>query len=585
LPDSSARRAASATTIFDMLIRIANFKGEIPRVHPRLLPDGFAQKAVNTRLTDGAIDPYRQSRAVHEFATPVETIYKDGPTWLGFAEDVDVVPGPVADNRLYFTGSGNPKVRAAGVTYELALTAPAAAPTLTPAGTLNPALAEAILYTYTFVTLLDEESAPAPLPATVQWSPGMTVTVSGFSAPASGRGVNRLRIYRSQTSTTGITDLYFVAELPVATTSYVHDLATAPLQEPIQSQDYDPAPAGLRGLTELPNGMMAAFDGKSLRFCEPFRPHAWPLKYELPVNYAIIGLAAFGSTLAVLTNGTPYIVTGSAPENMTMERLETGLPCVSARGVVDLGYAAFYPSHDGLVQITPSGTQIVSRGLFSEKEWKALSPETMFAARLDGKYVFAHLGRAIDTITGGTPSTDFSAFAVFETGGPSPQPRVTVYSGGDPGRELATRSIGLIDLTGEQPFYVDIISDLEKTPSSLYFQPTEGKLFILAGLQTVQEFDDASMPLLALTWKSRRFQMASVQTFGAIWVETEEGRSETNVLTTRVYADGILVAQTTDFNRPMRLPSVLAQRWEIEIEGTATISAVQMATTIEEMGQ
>jgi hypothetical protein len=93
------------------------------------------------------------------------------------------------------------------------------------------------------------------------------------------------------------------------------------------------------------------------------------------------------------------------------------------------------------------------------------------------------------------------------------------------------------------------------------------------------------MPMLALTWKSRRFQMASVETFGAIWVETEEGRSETNVLTTRVYADGILVAQTTDFNRPMRLPSFLAQRWEIEIEGTATISAIQMATTIEEMGQ
>jgi len=568
-----------------MLIRIANFKGEIPRVHPRLLPDGFAQKAVNTRLTDGAIDPYRQSRTVHEFSTPVETIYKDGATWLGFPEGVDVVPGPVADDRLYFTGSGSPKVRAAGVTYELALNSPAAAPTQTLSGTLNQALAQAVLYTYTFVTLLDEESAPAPLPATVQWSPGMTVTVAGFSAPPSNRGVNRLRIYRSQTSTTGITDLYFVAELPVATTSYVHDLATAPLQEPIQSQDHDPAPAGLRGLTELPNGMMAAFDGKSLRFCEPFRPHAWPLKYEMKVNYAIIGLAAFGSTLAVLTNGTPYIVTGSAPENMTMERLETGLPCVSARGIVDLGYAAFYPSHDGLVQITPSGTQIVSRGLFSEKEWKALSPETMFAARLDGKYVFAHLGEPIDIIDGCTPSTDFSTFDVYEAGGPSSAQNVTVYSGGDPSRELQTRTIGLIDLTGEQPFYVNVLGDLETTPSSLYFQPTEGKLYILESLQAVQEFDDSSMPLLAMAWKSRRFQMTSAETFGAIWVETEEGPSASNVLTTRVYADDRLVAETTDFNRPRRIPSVLAHRWEIELEGTATITAVQMATTIEEMGQ
>jgi hypothetical protein len=79
--------------------------------------------------------------------------------------------------------------------------------------------------------------------------------------------------------------------------------------------------------------------------------------------------------------------------------------------------------------------------------------------------------------------------------------------------------------------------------------------------------------------------MASVETFGAIWVETEDPPSETNRLVTRVYADGALVAQLSAFNAPQRIPSVLAQRWEIELEGTATISAVQMATTIEEMGQ
>ena len=93
------------------------------------------------------------------------------------------------------------------------------------------------------------------------------------------------------------------------------------------------------------------------------------------------------------------------------------------------------------------------------------------------------------------------------------------------------------------------------------------------------------MPLLAMLWKSKRFQMASVETFGAIWIETEEEPSSSNVLTTRVYADGILVAEITDFNSPQRIPSVLGQRWEIELEGTATVSAVQMATTIEEMGQ
>lgn len=567
-----------------MRVGIANFRGQIPRVHPRLLPDGCGQVAVNTRMTDGSLSPYRASKLDYDFALPVQTVYKHNGAWLGFDDVVNVVPGPVADDRLYYTGDGAPKVKTGATIYSLALAAAVAAPTVTPSGTLDAALREDIVYAYTFVTALDEESPPSPVSAAQAWSPGRIMTLTGFSAAPGGRGINRRRIYRSQTSASGITDLYFVAELPIATTSYAHNLATAPLAEVIPSLDYDSPPATMSGLTELPNGMMAAFDGRELLFCEPFIPHAWPIKYRLKVNYPIVGLASFGSTLAVLTTGTPFIVQGTAPESMVMERLESGLPCIAARGIVDLGYAAAYPTHDGLVLITPSSTQLASRSLYTREEWRALSPETFFAASLEGKYVFAHKTGTIPTFDGGAPSTDFSGFDVYETGGATPQPDVVTYDGGSPLTSPDVRALGVIDLTGEQPTFIDLAGTAEDQPTGLYYQQGEGTLYIISAGETVRAIDSPTEPALNLRWRSRRFMLSSPDSFGAIWVETEEGPSEENHLTTRIIADGVLMHETTDFNKPLRLPSLRsATTWEIEVEGTATISAITMAGSIPEL--
>ncbi|MGL1400235.1 hypothetical protein ACSTI4_24935, partial [Vibrio parahaemolyticus] len=76
---------------------------------------------------------------------------------------------------------------------------------------------------------------------------------------------------------------------------------------------YNPPPAGLRGLTAMPNGMMAAFDGKDLYFCEPYLPHAWPASYTLTTDFPIVGLGAFGTSLVVMTTGNLYLVSGTAP--------------------------------------------------------------------------------------------------------------------------------------------------------------------------------------------------------------------------------------------------------------------------------
>ena len=206
-----------------------------------------------------------------------------------------------------------------------------------------------------------------------------------------------MRIYRAQTATTG-TSLYFIEERAVSTANYVDVVASDKINEPLPSLDWDAPVDTLKGLVAMPNGMMAAHSGKKLYFCEPWRPHAWPEKYSLTTDYEIVGLGAFGNSLAVLTTGVPYLVTGTTPDTMAMEKLELNYPCLSSRGIEDLGYAVVYPSTDGLVSISASGANVITNGVFTRSAWERLRPYTMFSGQRGGRY-FATYSR-LDAVEG-----------------------------------------------------------------------------------------------------------------------------------------------------------------------------------------
>jgi hypothetical protein len=526
-----------------MKIRIADFKGEIPRRHPRLLPMEYAQVARNTRLDDGTIAPVRQKALVTTLAADAGTIFYHKDAWFSFPGDVDVVPGPVADDRLYLTGDGTPKMRVAGVTYPLALPAPADAPTANMSGTPDDEIASFVVYAYTFVTQFDEESAPSPTTDAFLWSAGNTVTLSGFADAPDGRGVDRIRIYRSQTSGLGVTDLYFVDEIPIASASYTHDLSERPLQEVLPSADYDPPPDSMAGLVSLPNGMMAAFDGKEVLFSEPFRPHAWPEKYRLTVDRDIVGLAAFGTTLAILTTATPYVAQGTAPENMVMEKMERDLPCVAKRGIVDMGYAAVYPSSEGLVMITGNNAEVISRNLFTVEQWKALNPASFHAEQYEGRYFYAH-----------TPVGD------------------------------AQQSMGIVDITGAQPYYIET----DEQPITMTRNPATGALYMLKAGRQIYRWDAPEAELKAQVWRSRLYNLTSPVSYAGILVEADEaiGTVPTGATPnlTRVYADGALVRELSDLNEPARLPGGFrAKKWAIEITGYVPITGISMAQSYDDL--
>lgn len=569
-------------------ISIAGFQGEIPRLNRRALPVNAAQVARNVSFKAATLAPLSRSALVHTFPAAVDTIFLDGVTWLGWEGDVSVVRGPVASDRLYYTGDGAPKMRAGGTIYDLALPAPTVAPTITnlsAPGTIS----ESVFFAYTWVTSLGEESPPSPLSAEILHSPGVTQRVSGFGTPPAGRGVSAIRIYRSQTAASGATALLFAAEVPVATVSHDYDSIANPLGEVIPSTDYDPPPAGLTGLVSLPNGMMAGFVGRDLYFSEPYIPHAWPEKYVLTVDFSIVGLVGFGSNLAVLTQGTPYVAQGLSPENMALEKLEAGLPCASRRGIVDLGYAAMYPSREGLVLISGNQTEIVTRGLFTREQWRELSPQGISGARFERKYLFTRNISAYDSYDAGGvdgwPALDIEA--TFQTSGPvldGGSSGYAIYDFGAPQSSFGDQRVGIIDLEGQSPTFSDTNFS---PPKAMFYDEPSTELYMLAsdGV-SVMRWEDPSSPAATALWRSKVFFTNTPANYGAIYVTTDRPIATDDVFQVEVLGDGQSKRTITRANSCERLPGDRAHKeWEIEITTTVEVVNVVMGQTPDEVMQ
>jgi hypothetical protein len=100
------------------------------------------------------------------------------------------------------------------------------------------------------------------------------VTVGGFSAVLAGYTITHRRIYRA---TSGV--FLFVAEIAVATSSYSDSIVAEDLGEELPSLTWLPPPDTLKGLINLPGGVMAGFTGRDVYFCDPYHPQAWPVQY------------------------------------------------------------------------------------------------------------------------------------------------------------------------------------------------------------------------------------------------------------------------------------------------------------------
>lgn len=578
------------------VLKLTGFTGEQPRIIPRMLADNAAQNAYNVRLDDGGLTPSRISVQQATLTTNnVKTIYKHLGKWLAWPYIVHACPGPVAAERLYYTGDGSPKLRIDDTVLALALPNPSIA--------LQPRLERDLragqqrniitrYYTYTFVTDLGEESGPSPLEASINWQDGQIIRLTGFKEPPPNRRVRYQRIYRTQTGASG-TFPYFIAQRTVTTDDFIDDIPNDRFNEPLPSTDWTPPPDTLTGLTAMPNGMMAAFSGRQLYFCEPYRPHAWPEKYILTCDTDIVALGAIGPVLIILTKGQPYLCSGSHPDSMQMIKLECNYPCINARAVVDLGFCLVYPSHEGLIAVSADGnTRLISANLFNRDTWLSLSPQTMVAAQMSGRYVafyntvneFGKQTGALFVDAGETPfliRSGEEAVATFyeaETGALHylPPKSTDVYRLDSPEGDRNTMywKSKQFFLPYPENFGV-ILVESDRTLTGNEVRINE------AAIQVIKDKNNKKLQNGPVCGEINSFEINALPLGGDILDPVPHANGTVNV---GVIADGKKISQITQTNELCRLPSgFLARKWEIDVSGDVAISTITMAKTIDEL--
>ena len=537
-----------------MRISLKGFAGKAPRVDPFLLPDNAAQTATNTKFWRGTVQPYRNYSTIvgQTKSGTITSIYRFGKSageslyWFHWTTDVNAVRGPVAGDtseKTYFTGDGVPRVTdnslgitGGGTAYPISYwtlgvpkptgTPVASAPGTPATGTDSP---EYRAYVYTYVSAWGEEGKPSSASNIVSAKIGDTITITGMSsAPTGNYNITTKRIYRAATGDNS-TAYQFVAEIPVGTTTYADSLATSALGETLSSLYYDVPDTAMIGMMALPNSCLAGFVGNKVCLSEPGLPHAWPIKYQMSTETDIVGMGAFGNTLAVLTTTVPYLATGIDPASMSMQKMELQQACVSKRSIVNTGNSVIYASPDGLVAVGTDGAQLLTSELFTRDEWQALTPSTISAFFYEGRYIAFYNNGATAGFVFDPATKQFFDLGFYATAG-----------------------------------YNDLASDA---------------LFLMVGSNIVK-FEGNSTSL-TFTWKSKKFMLPRHCNFSCAIVQANSYSS----LTAKFYADSVLKhTQTVTTNSPFRLPGgFLSKVWEFELSGTDAVTEMHIATSIAEL--
>lgn len=390
--------------------------------------------------------------------------------------------------------------------------------------TVTTRILEDRFYIQTFVTDWDEESAPSPVSTIVTLDQNDTVALT-LASPPSGRHITKSRIYRTNVGSASAA-FQFVAE--VTGTSYTDSKKGAELGEVCPTLTWAEPPSNLQGLVGMPNGIMAGFFGNTVCFCDPYHPYAWPVEYQITTEYPIVGLAVYGQTLVVGTRGNPYLMSGADSASMSALKLDANQACVSRRSMVTTDAGVIYASPDGLCLANPSGVKCVTNGdaggqpIWVREDWQALNPSSIIAAEHEGIYVF-------------------------------------LYSGGC--YALGDGKLVRLDITG----------------SALYMDKVTDMLYVASGTSILGAFLSGRRTGL---WRSKRFMLSQHAAYA--WVQLAGDYSA--AATVRIYADGALFhTATLSSNTPQRVPPGRFKEWEVELESTARVTELTLASSTAEL--
>jgi hypothetical protein len=204
-----------------------------------------------------------------------------------------------------------------------------------------------------------------------------------------------------------------------------------------------------------------------------------------------------------MTERYPYIINGVLPGAMSVQNIPALEPCINKRSIVSSALGVWYASPNGMMQIGPSGSQIITNPLFRRDEWQATNPASIIGALYDTKY-----------------------FALYSS------------------------------LSGNTPFILSIddtpaLSTVKIAAAAVHVDAKSGNMFYVdPATNTIFQADADALNPLVYQWRSKRFVMPMSMTFSAIKLDADYSQAST-VAAYNARVASITAANAALFSSPL----------------------------------
>jgi len=383
------------------------FKGQVPLLAPHLLKDEYATYTENCGLNRMSLRPSnrmldtgftfdQEPKSIFpHYTVPLEgspgidTGVFDGWFWFEYKTKAffSVLPNDKYDRIYFLDEDGQPRITdednitisgsapSVVTSWKLGVPAPTSKISGSGVGDGSSAVIEDRAYVYTFVDRWGAEGPPwdaSNIVANVKNDE--TVNLTNMAAFPAGYNFTsgKRRIYRAVSGATR-TDYLYIGE--TTNTTFTDNIPPERLGEVIPTRTWYPPVDKMEGWAMAPNGALVGFANNTLYFSMPFLPTAWPPDYQIAINHDIKGLAAIGSSVAVMTNNNPYVITGVIPMAAQPRKLDLEEACINADSIVAIGNTAYYASPNGITAVGQGEAAIMSEGTMTREQWEKFAPE------------------------------------------------------------------------------------------------------------------------------------------------------------------------------------------------------------------
>lgn len=230
-------------------------------------------------------------------------------------------------------------------------------------------------YLFTYVTDRGEESAPSaptdPIAVLPTYKVVLDINVSDRPANAVA-----IRLYRTETTESG-TAFFFVEELALPGTpnpdvvEYTDFVISVDLPgDTLQTQNWFPPPAGLKGLVLSTKNFYAGYVGSKLYLSEQYIAYAWPTDYAIDFTGTILHVTRYGDTLCVFTDREIALIVGNTPLEVRKIKVEGFELLTSMFSTTEMDGLLYFSTPIGIAAVSGTNVAVVSDDIIAERWWR-----------------------------------------------------------------------------------------------------------------------------------------------------------------------------------------------------------------------